>query len=311
MSDVSPDFDRVYKLTAIAAPETIDVQGFSASFFESLETITEVTDHRIQFKVEKHLKKVPNQAEVTLTNLAFPSRESFVNGRVRVRLEAGYGNDPRLLFLGDLRFGSNEHVGTEWLTKLQLGDGARAYADARHNRSYAKGTPMTTIISDLAKAFGTALPAEVAKLDELKTRIATGEVVTGYAADELTRLLDPFGMEWSFQTGRLQILRIDDVVPGVVRVISQDDGMIGSPVIDPPKISAPQKAPRRGKGREPRVPKLKVKHTLYPEITPGEKIELRSRSINGVFRVDVVTHEGDNFGTGDTSWTSTIEGSSV
>ena len=97
----------------------------------------------------------------------------------------------------------------------------------------------------------------------------------------------------------------DAVVPGVVRVISQDDGMLGPPVIDPPKLRAPHKAGhRRGKGAEPKVPKLKVKHVLYPEVTPGEKIEVRSRSINGLFRVDVVTHEGDFRGP---EWTTHIE----
>lgn len=302
------EFDRVYKLTAIRAPEVIDAEDFDASFFEELETITEITDHRIQFKIEKHLRKTPNQAEVTITNLAFPSREAFVDGPVKVRIEAGYDTTPRLLFIGDLRFASNEHTGTEWLTKLQIADGARAYAHARVNRSYNKGTPLTTILSDIAKAFGVPLPPEINASADLRARIATGEVVTGFASDELTRLLAPFGFDWSFQNGRLQILRVDDVVASTVRVISQDDGMIGAPTIDPPKIRAPTKAHRKGKGAAPRVPKMRVKHTLFPELVPGEKIEIQSRSLNGTFRIESLLHEGDNHGP---DWTTTIEGTAV
>lgn len=304
------EFDRVYKLTAIRAPEFIDGANFDASFFEELETITEITDHRIQFKIEKHLRKTPNQAEVTITNLAFPSREAFVDGPVKVRIEAGYDATPRLLFIGDLRFASHEHTGTEWLTMLQISDGARAYAHARVNRSYAKGTPLTTILGDIAKGFGVPLPPEINASADLRARLTTGEVITGYASDELTRLLAPFGFEWSFQDGRLQILRVDDVVPGTVRVIAPppDGSMIGEPTIDPPKIRAPSRAKKLGKGTAPRVPKMKVKHTLFPELVPGEKIEIQSRSLNGTFRIDSLLHEGDNHG-GD--WTTTIEGTAV
>lgn len=306
------DFGRVYKLTVIQTPELEDIAGFGRSFFEELQVITEITDpQRIKFKVEKHLQRTPNQAEITITNLAELSREDFVRGPAKVRLEAGYDSTPRLLFIGDVRFGSNEHTGTEWETKLQLGDGARAYAEARHNMSYAKGTPVTTIIGHLCKAFGVS-PPDLSTLTELQARLSTGEVVTGWAADELERILAPFGMSYSFQDGRLQIMRYDDVVPGVRRVLATPEnggGIIGTPTIDPPKIRAPPKRGHRsGKARELKVPKLKIKHTLYPEITPGEQIEVQSRSINGTFRVDAVTHEGDLWGN---DWTTHIEGRSV
>lgn len=306
------DFGRVYRLTVIRAPELEDIVDLGHSFFEELETITEITEpQRIKFKVEKHLQHTPNQAEITITNLAELSRQDFVRGPAKARLEAGYDGTPRLLFLGDVRFASNEHTGTEWETKLQLGDGARAYAEARHNRSYAKGTPVATIVGDLAKKFGATLPPETSKLTELQTRISAGEVVTGWVADEMERLLAPYGMGFSFQNERLQIMRYDDVIPGVRRVLATppDGGIIGAPTIDPPKIRAPPKrGAKTGKARELKVPKLKIKHTLYPEITPGEQIEVQSRSINGTFRVDAVTHEGDLWGN---EWTTHIEGRSV
>jgi hypothetical protein len=52
------------------------------------------------------------------------------------------------------------------------------------------------------------------------------------------------------------------------------------------------------------VPKLKVKHTLYPELIPGEKIQMQSRSVNGLFRIETLIHEGDLFGE---AWTTEIE----
>lgn len=303
------DLNHAYKLTVISASQLSDIEGLNASFFDDLETLTEITDLRIQFKVEKHLLKIPNQAEITLTNLSSRSRDDLVRGPTKCRLEAGYDDTgPRLLFIGDTRSAFSEHTGTEWITKLQLADGGRAYAEARHNRSYAKGTPLTTVMGDLAKAFGTSLP-DLSKFSELQSRIATGEVVTGYVADELTRLLDPFGMGWSFQGGRLQIMRTDGVIASEAREISADTGMIGAPVIDPPKLRAPRKAGRRGgKAGEQKVPKMKVKHVMYPEVTPGERLDVQSRGVTGIFRCDVVTHTGDSEGTGQDSWITHIEG---
>lgn len=293
------DIDRVYKLTARRAPDIGDIEGFDRSFFEELETITEITAHRIEFKIEKTLGKEPNRCELILTNLSSVTRDEFTAGQVRVRFEAGYDNTPRLLFVGDVRFASNELEGTEWRTKLQIGDGARAYAEAlAPARAYAPKTPIDTILRDLARAFGVQLPPEVAASPELRARIAAGEVLSGYASDELTRLLAPFGYEWSFQDGRLQILRYDQVRAGVIRVISQDDGMIGAPAIEPPKIRAGSKRSK------PKAPRLTVKHLLYPDLTPGERLEIRSRSINGTYRADKVSHEGDTEGS---DWTTTIE----
>jgi len=297
------EFDRVYKLTAIRAPETGEIEGLGRSFFEELETITEITQLQIKFKVEKHLRSRPNSAEITIVNLAASSRDDFLRVPQRIRLEAGYDDTPRLLFIGDLRHASNEHVGTEWLTKLQLADGGRAYAKARVNRSYAKGTPFSSVITEIAKAFGVPAPSLP---PELQSRLSAGEVITGAASKALTRLLAPYGFEWSFQDERLQVLRVDGVQPGTIRVLSEEDGLIGTPVIAPPKIQAETGAHRAGEA--PRVPKATVKHLLYPEITPGEQLGVQSRSVSGGFRADVVTHEGDLFGE---DWTTTVEATAI
>ncbi len=307
------EINRVYRLTAIRAPDTIDVAGLSPAFFESLETITTIESsnarpgHQIKFKIERHLRKTPNQGEVTITNLSTATRDDLDRPPLRIQLEAGYDDDLRLLFLADLRYGSSELTGTEWLTKLQLADGARAYAGARVNQSFAKGTPISTIVATIARSFGVPVPAEVTASADLKARLSTGETLSGSSADELTRILDPYGLTWSFQHGRLQILAADAAVAGTARLITTPEnggGIIGSPSITAPKIIAPRKAGRHSSKREPRVPKLKLKHTLYPELTPGEKIQVESRSVNGLFRIDNLVHQGDLFGE---SWDTEIE----
>lgn len=290
------ELNRIYRLTAIRAPDTAAIEGFDRSFFEELETITEITGLDISFRIEKHLGKQPNTAEIEIVNAGPVTRAEFTRGTpIKIRFEAGHDQTLRPLFVGDLRYASDQLDGTEWRTKLQLADGGRAYAEARINRSYAPKTSIETILRDLAKAFGAPLP-QVS--EELKQRVASGEMLLGYASDELTRVLAQFNYEWSFQDGKLQILRSDESRAGVVRVISQDDGMLGSPTIEPPKITATKKS------KKAKVPKLTVRHTLFPELVPGERFDLESRSIRGRFRIDALTHEGDTAGS---DWITTIE----
>lgn len=298
------EIDPCYSLTAIRAPDDPIVSGLG-KFFEQLETITEITDHAIKFKVEKYRRGKPNRADITLYNCAPSTRDDFVQIPQKIRFAAGYDSTPRLLFIGDLRYASNEKTPTEWLTKLEIGDGARAYASARVNKSYTPGTPVATIVQDIARGFG--IQIELPR--ELKGRIAAGDLVYGDAGDEMTRVLAQFGLEWSFQNEQLRIIPVDAAVPGTIRVISQGDGMLESPVMTPPRFKTPHKAVHHRRSTShstaiPNVAKLKVKHTLYPELVPGEVIQLQSRSINGNFVIEVLQHEGDLFGN---DWTTTIE----
>lgn len=304
------DFGRAYRILVHRAPDPLDAalsKQFNANWFEKFEQVLEITSvgqehyHRIEFEIEKDLKGTPNQCKLTIYNLSVASRDLFKGAPVRVTLEAGYEDAPRLLFLGDLRFADSDIKGLDWVTTLQLADGGRAYANAKVNKSFTKGTPLRTILDSLARAFGVPLELQGRSSTDLDQRIAAGEVLTGYAADELERLLLPYGFGYSFQNGRLQLLRFDKVLPGELRVIREDTGegggMLGSPEIDPPKIRAPPKTGHHGQAHSSaKVPKLKFKHTLYPELVPGERIQMQSRSVTGTFKIDSFKHKGDTSG---------------
>jgi hypothetical protein len=311
------DFGRVYRILVHKAPEPVDIntKELNARWFDEFEQVLEITNigrdhyHRIEFEIDKDLKGTPNQCKLKIYNLSVASRDLFKGSPVKVRLEAGYDNAPRLLFLGDMRFADSDLKGLDWVTTLQLADGGRAYANARVNKSFAKGTPLRTILDSLAKAFGVPLELQSRSSSDLDQRIAAGEVITGWAADELERLLLPYGFGFSFQNQRLQLLRVDKILPGEIRVIREDTGdgggMLGTPEIDPPKIRAPPKVGHRGRSTaRAKVPKLKVKHTLYPELIPGERIEMQTRSVKGTFKIDSLKHKGDTHGN---DWVTEIQ----
>lgn len=294
-------FKRIVKVTAYRSKP-------GGGFFEYVDAI-EITDLRVQFAIEKHTGKQANTCNITITNANPDTRAWLQQDGLHVKLDAGYDGELRHLYAGDVLPGSgkSERVGTDWETTLQLADGHRAMAHAHVNRTFRAGTSIRTALAEAARSMGLALPPNLNVSKELDGKFDLDETLDGPARDELTRLLAPYGYGWSIQSGRLTILRDEDVTAGQSILVSQDTGMIEQPdysVPDPPnRRSATSTKPRKKKR-----PKVTVRTLLYPQVTPGGTIDLRSQSISGVFKVARVGHDGDTHGE---NWTTEIEANPV
>lgn len=289
-------FDRICQVAFQRSVPTEDERRF----FLELPQAVEVTNLRMQFTIKKTLGKTPNSCEIMITNLA-PRTRNEVEGPpagLVATISAGHDNVARRMFSGDVVLAFSERDGADWITTLKLSDGGRAFAQARANRSYAPKTPLLTVLKDAAASMGAELPRELLSSSDLRTQnVATGAVMSGPTRDELTRLLAPFGYSWSFQDGKLQVLR-DDEVSGIERDLSEDTAMIGSPTFE------------RVKGGKNKAPKTKMRCSaiLYPELTPGGVIRVDAREVDGRFKLLEVEHKGDTHGE---SWTTDIEATEI
>lgn len=254
-------------------------------------TTTEITGLRIVFRVERGLRNSPDNADVTITNLATNSRADFETKPLQVQLEAGYIGKVRQLFAGDLRFGMTKTQGPSFETLLQLGEDDCHYRFSRVNRSYGAGTTYRQMLVDCASSVGMTLPTNLALNPSLDRQITRGDVAIGAVRDRVTQLLKPFGYQWTFQNGVIVALQDDEVLVGDAVPIDEDHGMIGSPYFGSP--------PQSGK-----PPHMLVKCLLYPELRPGMLVQLTSKTKNGRFRIEKLVHEGDTHGR---SWDTEIE----
>lgn len=294
-------YDRNVKVTVWRPP------AGAAGFFAYTDAI-EVHALRVRFDITRQLGKHPNKCDLLITNLSEESRAFFEQRPLHVKLDAGYDGEFRHLFSGDIRFGqskvqtkqklawgTSKQVGTDWETRLQLGDGDRAFKHARVSRTFKPGTSVRTALEEAAKTMGLGLPDSISSSPLLEEQFTQGITLQGPTRDELTNLLAPYGYRWSIQNGQLTILADEQVTPGEALVISQDTGMIGAP-----EYGAPKK--KGGK------PKLTVQTLLYPEVNPGGLIQVQSRFIKGNFKVERVNHTGDTHGP---DWTTEIEAIAV
>lgn len=259
-----------------------------------------IEDLDVKFKVEKTLKKHPNQLDLSIYGLS-----DFAIGRIQtnlatVLLVAGYEDSAGQLFKGEARSILPQKEGADRLLRVQSGDGDAAYKYGKVSQSFAPGSGVSDVVTGIAKKGGIGIGNALEKLSGKGVQqYASGYSATGNVTDELDTVIQSAGFTWSIQDGELQLLEKNEkdnvTPPGQAEVISKDTGMIGSPEMG---------SPDRPNG--PHL--LKVKCLLRHQLVCGSIVEVRSRALRGQFRCDKVTHEGDRSGN---DWVTTIEGPQI
>ncbi len=278
------------KCIAIVAPRE------PTNFVESVADGILVEGLRMSFKVEKTLTKNPNTCELTITNLSAERRAQLQKHGVRVILRAGYKETVAQIFSGDARTIDHSHDKASWHTKIQCGDGERAFQFARFSETYAPGARVSDVIRDVATALGLDVGNAVAQTRALTGPLdsfVTGYVAHGRASNVLDELLRSVGLTWSIQDGALQVLSSTEAVPGEGLLISASSGLVGSPEYGNPE--------KKG-GPAPLI----VKSLLQPTARCGALIALESESHRGTYRITKLSHSGDTAGTSMSERTTSL-----
>jgi hypothetical protein len=246
-----------------------------------------------EFDIRKDLTGKPNRALIKIYNLNQDHRDALseraAKGPVRVRLDAGYADGSSRIFEGDLRIlFHDKDGGCDVVTTIESGDGDHIVSTARISKSWGPGTPVSTVIKDIAAALGVGEgnvqgSTAGALLDSWGPTYTGGTAVNGQAFRELARICKSSGILWSIQDGTLQFLVADQALSGTaVKVTAssvRDPHSVVGGMEDAPKIDH--------KGR------LRVKTRIIPDIFPGRKIQLEDKS---TWRVDKARYHGQTRG---------------
>ena len=283
-------FDRVYRLL-------VGQKGQSKGL--------EISELRIQFDIEKSAKKNPNKSSIKIYNLTKATRTELEKPNVRCVLYAGYKDQdgPLLIFQGDVTFAWTQFDLPNVITEFELGDGAAAIRDTTISVGYDKGVNSKQILTDVAKKMDTPLviPSNLAE------RVwENGLSFFGPARSLLDKVTKGSKSEWSIQNGNLQVIETGMVTTRQGIVISATSGLIKSPERErAAKDGASKKSSTASDdsdeetvaGSEPAkgIDGWRVKTLLMPTLNPGDRVELDSRSVQGVFRIQELKHTGDNW----------------
>lgn len=258
--------------------DSIDL--FDQAYTLQVETL-QISQLHIEFDVKRSLSgKVANSAEIKIYNLSDDSRKKLQAMKdVFVSLEAGYAQGTSLIYRGDLREAWSTKEGNDWITTISSADAAKKRKKKRINKSFPAGTSVQQIITACAKALQVGLgnvekKAAGAKLWNVSpASFSTGYVASGDAVSQLDRVCRSCGLEWSIQDGQLQLLDRG--------VALQEKGILLTPQ------SGLRDSPELGKGNV-----VRCHASMVPGLYPGRRVEVRSRHVNGVYRIETTNHKG-------------------
>ena len=255
--------------------------GRPRAFFGPLDDETTMTGLRLTARIVKTVTKEPNSLDLTVFNLGPLSRRLFTRRPLHVRLDCGYDGKLERIFAGDVYWSESKLNGPTWETHALVRDGLRAYRSARVNRAFAPGVTLRAALNDCARSMGLRLPE--LEGPELSRQFPLGITLFGPTYQQLSRLLDPVGMEWSVQDGRLQILRRGESRANAPAFLSPQTGLIGSPEFGGPP-------------EEKKPPLLRASCFVRPGLSAGQRVTLESAEHKGTFKLIRLEHEIDNRG---------------
>src|ERR1700721_584379 len=150
---------------------------------------TEITGLYIAFKIEKDEGPEPNPCHIDIYNLSPENRAALSKYKfVPVTLKAGYEGQIGVIFQGDMIRCNHVKEDASWKTTLACGDGAMAIQSKRTNKSYQKGTPIKTVVHDLAKQLDLPSGNALRQLNELSTSLTRSLSVSGTPREEINRI---------------------------------------------------------------------------------------------------------------------------
>lgn len=245
-----------------------------------------VSKHRVSFRVQKSLKSEPNVCECTIYNLSSTQRAQIEELRpkkgdtrgIPLLIEAGYAEGGTgQIWLGDLRTVDSQHVGADWITKLETGDGEAAKGSSVHV-AYGPGTSPDIALRAIVRALGVDegnVAAAAIKLRQTGVALFPKRAVfSGNAFRQMDLFCSSAGLEWSIQDGAVQVLE-HGKSHGTSIKLSTKTGLVESPSVDPKGV-------------------LSFKMFIQPGVKCGSVIVIDSKTAKGNYRIRKATWEGDS-----------------
>lgn len=279
----------------------------------------DLSDMHFTFKVEQSDTETPNSAVLRVYNL---SQETVDRAKsfTRAILNAGYmGGAPYgKIFDGDIKqFGTGRIDATTTYLDIFAADGDTFYNWSIVASALASGLTPQQQLDQIMKDAG--LPPPVTGRDGLiGGTLVRGKVKFGMFRDDMRKFVETQNSglgpaSWSIQNGQVQVLQVQDYLPGEAVVLNSNTGLIGVP--------------------EQTQDGIRITALLNPKIRVGSLLKIDNKSINqikqtnpdvpvafnsftamqffantaadGTYRVYVVEYEGDTRGQ---PWYSRIVG---
>lgn len=274
----------------------------------------DLSDFHIIFDVQQEDQESPNNARIRVHNLA-PDLVKRIKGEYsRVVLQAGYQQtNYGVIFDGTIKqWGEgreNDRVNT--FLDILAADGDQAYNFAYINKSLNAGSTPEQRLEVLFQAMGaldvtrgTVVPQANAN-QTFGGTLPRGKVFWGLARTHLRSQVENLGATWSIQNGKINIIPLEEYLPGQAVVLNSLTGLVGRPEQTQEGVLARALInPRIGIGNLVKIDQASVNRVSQHSnsVIPVGQLPYDKRvgvqyladvSADGLYRVYVIKYQGD------------------
>ena len=239
--------------------------------------------------MEKADVSSPNTAKIALWNLSPEHKAALEKKDCVVTLNAGYKNNIPMVLTGTVTNVVTEDDGADQKTTIDVLDGRKELRDSYVSFGYLQPTDSKLILQDAAGQMG--LPITFSQGATFK-RLESYSYV-GLAKNVLDKVCASNGLVWSIQNGIIQVTKANEPISTIAHLISSKTGLIGSPK----KLTQSEKNSgnaEENSSKNKAQAGWEIRYFLNAAIGVNDLVQLESKVVNGIFRVESVKLEGDN-----------------
>lgn len=205
-------------------------------------------------------------------------------------LSAGYVDDNGVIFNGTLKKKETKWEELDKITTFKCIDSPEDYTKTVFKKTFARNTPASTILRELAQAAGLSIGEIDLPVDFI---YRSGKVLNGKIKDLASEIAKDCEAKLHINKGRMFVR---DRVKGdnLGLDISKETGLIDEP--EEVEEEVKDEKGSKVKNEKKKIKGYKIKTLLNPRITTDVIIKLTSRKVSGVFRVSKGEHKGDTSG---------------
>ena len=263
-----------------------------------------ISELRIAFLIQQDLMGFPALGKITVYNMNADNVKRLRNAYSKIKLSVGYGDDKlQVLHQGTINNVMSLRENETGVTEFYSKDCPVDYLNGTFSGSYAKGSLLSSIFSDIAKASGLTVAKSTG--DE---RLKADVTFNSGCAAVLRSITQEYEKWFVISEGELSIFPRSGAAMSYtsdeIHVISKDTGMIGYPTVteigaDVNMLLNPSVKPMSLYRIESVAPRTNIGDFYY---RPSNTI--RTLGI-GLYRAQRVEHTGDTWGD---DWQTSVVG---
>jgi hypothetical protein len=248
-----------------------------------------ISDLNVSFDIIRNYKSESNTATFTIYNAKKETRDKIIQKDNNIILKAGYEDEGiGIIFSGLVFEGSSKRQGTEWITEIIAIDYGKNITNIFKQTvsfSYKEGISITTVINDIIAILNISVSGleNASQIILNNAKIFSGTLKN--VIKNITNILKVNGVGLYFDNNEMIIYNLGEQNTkfGIIN-ITPTSGLLGSPeeIIDNSDVNKKKR--------------YNLTSLMNSKIRPNALINLKSENINGLFIVEQVNFQGDNFG---------------